>query len=68
MVTLGIKKPAHLRSVVRTGLLLLALVILTISVGLGIVYFALQGSVLGVVLSALIPGFLIVPTLPAEAR
>ena len=66
MVTVEIRQPGHTRSAARASLLILALFTLTVGVGLGIVFFALQGSVLGVALSALIPGGLIISTFPGD--
>jgi hypothetical protein len=66
MVIVEIRQPGHTRSAALASLLILALFTLTVGVGLGIVYFALQGSVLGVALSALIPGGLVILTLSGE--
>lgn len=41
---------------VRSGLLLLLALLLAAGAGAGIIYWAWQGSLVGVVLSALVPG------------
>ena len=43
-------------SAVRTGLLLLLFLVLVVEACAGIIYWAWQGSLIGVALSALIPG------------
>jgi hypothetical protein len=49
-------QPTELR---RVGSLVLVVLILIVGASLGIVYAAYQGSLLGVILAALIPGYLV---------
>ena len=49
-------QPTELR---RVGSVVLVVLILIVGASLGIVYAAYQGSLLGVILAALIPGYLV---------